>query len=205
MKRVIGRLVLALLALVLIVGHADAQRRGGGRRGGGGGFRGGGGGFRGTARASVTRPRGNVGRSSFARPSNPISRPAPIGAVNRGNVVNTRPGNVIANRPGNIVNNRPGNIVNNRPIYNRDVNVIAGGRWDANWDGCCYYGPRYGAAAGFAAGALAAASVGSVVYSVPPSCTTTVVNGITYEQCGSTWYKPEFAGTTTSYVVVNPP
>jgi hypothetical protein len=32
-----------------------------------------------------------------------------------------------------------------------------------------------------------------------------VVNGITYQQCGSTWYQPQFAGTSTTYVVVNPP
>lgn len=185
MKRIIGRLVLALLALVLVVGHADAQRRGGGRRGGGGGFRGGG--FRGSARASVTRP-------NFSRPATPaFNRPV------------ARP--PVANRPGNIVNNRPGNIVNNRPIYNRDVNVIAGGRWNSNYDGCCYYGPRVGAAAavGYAAGAVAAANVGSVVYDVPSSCTTTTVNGVTYEQCGNIWYKPQFEGTSTTYVVVNPP
>jgi hypothetical protein len=175
MKRIIGRLILALLALVLIVGHADAQRRGGGGRrgggvrGGGGGFRGGG--FRSSARASVTRP------------------------ANRA---------VVASRPGNVINNRP---INNRPIYNRDVNVIAGGRWDSDYDGCCYYGPRVGAAAavGYAAGAVAASSVGSVVYDTPSSCTTTTVNGVTYQQCGDIWYKPQFSGTSTSYVVTNPP
>lgn len=167
MKRIIGRLVLALLALVLIVGHADAQRRGGGGRRGGGFRGGGGGGFRGSARASVTRP--NVSRS--------------------------------------VVANRPGNVVNNRPIYNRDVNVIAGGRWDSDYDGCCYYGPRVGAAAavGYAAGAVAASSVGSVVYDTPSSCTTTTVNGVTYQQCGDIWYKPQFSGTSTTYVVTNPP
>ena len=176
MKRIIGQLVLALLALVLIVGHADAQRRGGGRRGGGFRGGGGGGGFRGSARASVTRP------------------------ANRA-VVASRPGNIVNNRP---INNRP---INNRPIYNRDVNVIAGGRWDNDYDGCCYYGPRVGAAAavGYAAGAVAASSVGSVVYDTPSSCTTTTVNGVTYQQCGDIWYKPQFQGTATSYVVVNPP
>jgi hypothetical protein len=172
-KRFIGQAVLGLLALVLVVGHAEAQRRGGGRRGGGS-FRAGGGGFRASARTSVTRRPAGVSRS--------------VGAVNRGAVVATR----------------PGRVVNNGAIYNRDVNVIAGGRWDNNWDGCCYYGPGR-VAAGVAAGALAAAAVGTVVYSVPSSCTTTVVNGITYEQCGTTWYKPEFAGGSTGYVVVNPP
>jgi len=31
------------------------------------------------------------------------------------------------------------------------------------------------------------------------------VNGFAYQQCGSTWYQPQFAGTTTTYVVVNAP
>jgi hypothetical protein len=46
---------------------------------------------------------------------------------------------------------------------------------------------------------------GSAVYSLPSSCASTEVNGVTYMQCGSTWYRPEFEGTTTSYVVVSPP
>jgi len=52
---------------------------------------------------------------------------------------------------------------------------------------------------------VTAAVVGSLVYSLPPSCTSVVVNGFAYQQCGSTWYQPQFAGTTTTYVVVNPP
>jgi hypothetical protein len=34
---------------------------------------------------------------------------------------------------------------------------------------------------------------------------TTVVNGIAYNDCGGVWYQPQFEGTTTSYVVVDPP
>jgi hypothetical protein len=43
------------------------------------------------------------------------------------------------------------------------------------------------------------------VYSVPPSCVTTVVNGMTYTQCGSTWYQPQYYGNNVQYVVVAPP
>jgi hypothetical protein len=32
-----------------------------------------------------------------------------------------------------------------------------------------------------------------------------MVNGFTYQQCGTTWYQPEIAGGSTTYVVVNPP
>jgi len=52
---------------------------------------------------------------------------------------------------------------------------------------------------------VTAAVVGSIVNSVPPSCTTVMVNGLTYQQCGSTWYQPQFVGSSTSYVVVAAP
>jgi hypothetical protein len=37
------------------------------------------------------------------------------------------------------------------------------------------------------------------------SCTNVVVNGITYSQCGSTWYQPTYSGADVTYVVVNAP
>jgi hypothetical protein len=52
---------------------------------------------------------------------------------------------------------------------------------------------------------VTAAVVGSIVHSVPPSCATIVVNGLAYQQCGSTWYQPQFSGSSTTYIVVNPP
>ena len=49
---------------------------------------------------------------------------------------------------------------------------------------------------------------GTVEYRVrapnPPSCVPVVINGITY-QCGSTWYQPQYAGSTVQYVVIAPP
>ncbi len=173
MKPLIGRLVLATLALLLVVSHADAQRRGGGRRGGSRG----GPGFRGSARASVTRSPGRV--SGSVRPSNPVYRTG-AGTVNRGYVDR-----------GNV---RVG-----------DVNVVRG-NWDDRYDGCCYYGPaRRAAAVGYAAGAVTAAALGTTVYALPSSCVSTVVNGITYVQCGDAWYRPQFSGSGTTYVVVSPP
>jgi hypothetical protein len=53
--------------------------------------------------------------------------------------------------------------------------------------------------------AVTAAVVGSVVASVPPSCTSTMVGNVAYQQCGSTWYRPQYMGSTVNYVVVNPP
>jgi hypothetical protein len=56
-----------------------------------------------------------------------------------------------------------------------------------------------------AAAAVTAAAIGSVVYALPTSCSVVYVGDVAYQQCGSTWYQPQFVGTTTSYVVVSPP
>jgi hypothetical protein len=61
------------------------------------------------------------------------------------------------------------------------------------------------AAAVVGTAAVTAAVVGSVVYSLPPACSSVVVGNVAYQQCGSTWYQPQYAGTTVNYVVVNPP
>jgi hypothetical protein len=67
------------------------------------------------------------------------------------------------------------------------------------------YRPVARAAAVVGTAAVTAAVVGSVVHSLPPQCSTVVVGNATYQQCGSTWYQPRYAGTQVNYVVVNPP
>ncbi|WP_028225111.1 DUF6515 family protein [Paraburkholderia ferrariae] len=52
---------------------------------------------------------------------------------------------------------------------------------------------------------VTAAVVGSIVATLPPSCGTVVVGGVAYEQCGATWYQPQYVGTQVQYVVVAPP
>jgi len=61
-----------------------------------------------------------------------------------------------------------------------------------------------GVAIGTAA-AVTSAVIGSMVYTLPPACSTIVVNGIAYSQCGGVWYQPQYVGTTVQYIVVNPP
>ncbi len=55
--------------------------------------------------------------------------------------------------------------------------------------------------------ALQVMAVGSMITAaaLPPSCSTVSVNGITYQQCGSTWYQPQYSGSQVNYIVVNPP
>jgi len=58
---------------------------------------------------------------------------------------------------------------------------------------------------GYWAGVATGAAVGAVIYSLPPACTTLVVNGITYRRCSSTWYRPVYSGNQVVYEVVAPP
>ena len=104
-------------------------------------------------------------------------------------------------RGGNFNPGYRGNINVGRPINVHDVD-IHGGYYGGGY-GCCYQ--PFGAAAAIGAAALTAAAIGSVVYSLPSSCAVVFVNGINYQQCGNTWYQPQFSGTTTTYIVVSPP
>jgi len=126
-----------------------------------------------------------------------------------GGAINNRPGNIAnrpGNRPGNITNVDRGNVINNRPVNVADVDVNGGWGGYGDWnDGCCFNHPIAAAAAIGTAAAITNAAIGSVVYTLPASCTTVTVNGYTYEQCGSTWYQPQFVGDDMNYVVVNPP
>jgi hypothetical protein len=202
------RTIIAILTFAFALAWADdafGQRRGGGGRGGGGGF------ARGGARSSIhSRPSMRSGsHRSMARRPNVDARPS------RPNV--SRPSQLPSNR-GNRTNIDRNNLVNRDVDINRDINIgdvdINNGRWgngywDNGWNGCCHYHPLARAAVGTAAayaGAYAAtAAVGSYVYTLPAGCVTVIEDGITYEQCGSTWYQPTFYGTNTAYYVVEPP
>ncbi|MGB6192474.1 MAG: hypothetical protein WBF42_08410 [Terracidiphilus sp.] len=153
-----------------------------------------------------------------AAPSANAQRRGGGGEVSRGsarNSVNHAPSNNM-NRNANV--NHNANFNNNTNV-NRNTNVNVNRNVDVNvhndyhggyygggyyGGGCCYH-PVATAAAVTATAMVTAAVIGSVVNTVPPSCVVTMVNGITYQQCGSTWYQPQFVGGNTSYVVVNAP
>jgi len=50
-------------------------------------------------------------------------------------------------------------------------------------------------------------AIGSIIASstMPTTCTSVMVNGITYRRCGSTYYKPFYHGNTLVYEVVRSP
>jgi len=108
--------------------------------------------------------------------------------VNRNVNVNQ---NTNANRNVNVNQNTNVNV-------NRNVNVSGG-----------YYGPSYhsgpSVAGVVAATVVTAAVVGTVVRSLPPSCTTVYANGFAYQNCGGTYYQPQYQGSNVTYIVVNQP
>jgi hypothetical protein len=53
--------------------------------------------------------------------------------------------------------------------------------------------------------AAASIAVGTYVAMLPSGCSTVVVDGIAYSECGSTWYQPYYRGTDVEYVVVSDP
>ena len=115
--------------------------------------------------------------------------------VNRANV----------NRNVNRTNvNRNRNVNVNRTNVNRNVNVNRNIDIDVDHHYRGYH-PVATAVGVAAAATVTAAVVGSIVYALPPACSAVVVNGLTYQQCGGTWYQPQYVGTQISYVVVNAP
>ena len=104
------------------------------------------------------------------------------------------------NRNNNRITNVSGNDVN--------INVDRNVRYDDHhhhhdhWDD---WDDDWHPWATAAAVTMTAAVIGSIVASIPPDCSTVIVNGISYSQCGSTWYQPQYYGSSVQYVVVNPP
>lgn len=147
--------------------------------------------------AECQRHGGGGGRAAPAARSAP--RPQGGGGGNRG--VRT---NASSNVNHNVNGNRNTNINRNANVnVNRNVNVNVDNDYRGGWDD--HYHPIATGVAIGATAAVTAAVIGSVVNSVPPSCSTVIVNGISYSQCGSTWYEPRYSGTNVQYVVVNAP
>ena len=96
------------------------------------------------------------------------------------------------------------NVNGNRNVNaNRNYNVHRD--IDVDVDRRGHYHPVATAVGVAAATTVTAAAIGSIVHSVPPSCSTTMINGFTYKNCDGTWYQPRYSGTQVNYVVVNPP
>ncbi len=159
-----------------------------------------------TANAALRTGARSVAHTSVNRPA--VARPP--AAARTPNTA--RGGTREANRDRSVDVDRTRERNVNRDI-NRDVNINHNVNVDTDGD---YHGhhdhwndwddhPFATAAAVTAGVAITSAVIGSIVSSVPPSCVTTVINGIAYQQCGSVWYQPQYSGTTVQYIVVNSP
>ena len=101
--------------------------------------------------------------------------------------------NVNVNKNVNVNTNQNVNVNVNKNVYVHSGSTYYG-------SSCCYHPAPVAAAV-----VATAIVVGTRVNTLPPSCTVVHVNGLTYQQCGSTWYQPQFVGTSTTYVVVVAP
>ena len=126
------------------------------------------------------------------------------GGGGQNNVRSQSQKNVNVNSNRNV--NKNVNVNSNR---NKNVNVdIDVDHRGGHHNGCCYNDhDNFHPVATIAAVAVTAAVVGSIVNAsaMPPGCTTVMANGYTYQQCGNTWYQPRMSGSSTTYIVVNPP
>jgi hypothetical protein len=119
-------------------------------------------------------------------------------------------GNKVANHSGNkTVNNVKGGNKNINIDNSRDVHVNVDGNNNCCWGGGYNddYHPIGTAIAVTAAATATAAIVGSIFTpsQMPSNCVQVIQNNITYLQCGSTWYQPQYQGSNVTYIVVNQP
>jgi hypothetical protein len=108
--------------------------------------------------------------------------------------------NVNQNSNVNVNQRRNTNVNVNR---NTNVNVNVNNRGGYYGGGYYNHGPSV---AGVVAASVATAIVvGAIVSTLPPNCTTMVVNGFAYQNCGGTYYQPQYQGSSVTYIVVNHP
>jgi len=148
--------------------------------------------------AEAREVRGHA-RANVNRPAN-MNRGGQGNVNNRVNVNNNRNTNI--NKTNNY--NRNTNINHNTNVnVNRHVDVHndyhGGGYYHDHDDGIGVGGAIAIGVAGMMVGSMITAAA------LPPSCSSVFVNGISYQQCGSTWYQPQYSGTQVNYIVVNPP
>lgn len=100
------------------------------------------------------------------------------------------------------VRNTSVNNVNVKKNTNVNVNVDNDRHRHGGWDND--YHPIATAAAVTATVAVTSAVIGSIVRTVPPNCVPVNYHGMIYQQCGNTWYQPQYVGPQVQYVVVAP-
>lgn len=98
--------------------------------------------------------------------------------------------------------NRNTNVNRNKNV-NRNTNVNV--NVDSRHGNHGHYHPIATGLAIGAAVAVTSAVIGSIVNTLPTGCTTIIRGGMAYQQCGSVWYQPQYAGNNVTYVVIQQP
>ena len=112
-----------------------------------------------------------------------------------------------ANINRNINNNANTNINRNTNVntnVNRNTNVNVNSYNHVSVD--VHDNNPFATAVAVTAGvAITAAAIGSMTQSLPPACVPVQVGAVLYQQCGASWYQPQYVGTSVQYVVVAAP
>lgn len=187
---------LPLLASVLLIGatlvvpfeYADAAR----------------GNARATGQTSVNRPAANANTQRGGG----ANRAAANTGTQRGGGANRAAANTNAQRGAAANTSSSGRTVNRSTSVSSSTHVNI--EVDGNHNGCCDNDWGDGdlddnplAKAAIVTGTIAA--IGSIVRQPPPNCVPVNYQNVAYQQCGSTWYQPQYSGSNVQYVVVNPP
>jgi hypothetical protein len=155
------------------------------------------------ASAGLALPTGAFARDGGGATKTNVSKGA--NSNRNANVGNNSNRNVNNNSNKNVnVNNNSNKNVNVNSNRNTNVNVNSNRHVDIDIDHDDHHHPIGTAVAIGATVAVTAAIVGSVTTTLPPACTIVIVNGLSYQQCGSTWYQPQYVGSSVQYVVVAP-
>jgi hypothetical protein len=100
-----------------------------------------------------------------------------------------------------------GSVVRRRTVYAATTNVAAS---SANASAAATANANAEAAAASANAAASTAQaagpppVGTTVTTLPPGCAATTINGVEYQRCGTTYYKPSMMGSNLVFVVAQP-
>ena len=107
-----------------------------------------------------------------------------------------------------------GSVVRRRTVYSAtataaasSANASAAATANANAEAAAANANAAAASASAAASAAEAAGpppVGTTVTTLPPGCATTTINGVEFQRCGTTYYKPAMMGSNLVFVVAQP-
>jgi len=113
-------------------------------------------------------------------------------------IIGVAPGGSVARRHAIVATEA---VVTTTAVAATSANASAAAAANANAAAAAAKPPPAPAPAAAPGGSL---PIGSVVTTLPPGCTTDVLNNIEYQRCGSTYYRAAIQGSNLVYVVQQP-